>query len=154
MGKHDKGYYPEIVSNTFVDIAEQEGNSISPIKMQKLIFFAHGFMLGVFERPLVTDDFYAWSNGPVIPELYRKIKEQYSPEVLNFENYSTLPKKSQEYDIVSVVWKTFGSKSTSKLIDYTHRKDMPWYFVWQEGGYLSKIPNKIIEKCFKKLNSL
>jgi len=40
-------------------------------KLQKLCYYAQAWSLVWDEKPLFQEDFQAWSNGPVCPELYQ-----------------------------------------------------------------------------------
>jgi len=51
---------------------EDSGPSFSPMKIIKLVYIAHGWMLGINGLPLMKDPIEAWRYGPVIRELYGK----------------------------------------------------------------------------------
>ena len=40
----------------------------------KLVYLAHGWMLGLHKRPLIKEQVEAWLYGPVILVLYQKYK--------------------------------------------------------------------------------
>jgi uncharacterized phage-associated protein len=50
------------------------GESITPIKLQKLCYYAQGYALAE-DSELFPEDFQAWVQGPTIPNLYDKYKE-------------------------------------------------------------------------------
>ena len=60
----------EAIANSFLEI----GEPIDPMKIQKLVYFAHGWHLGFQEQPLSVEDAQAWQWGPVFPDLYHEIK--------------------------------------------------------------------------------
>ncbi|MBC6455939.1 MAG: DUF4065 domain-containing protein [Hormoscilla sp. SP5CHS1] len=49
---------------------ESAGDLISNLKLQKLVYYAQGFHLAIYVRPLFTEAIAAWTHGPVVPELY------------------------------------------------------------------------------------
>jgi uncharacterized phage-associated protein len=55
------------VANRFLELAEAEGRSLTPLQLMKLVYIAHGWMLGIHQRPLIKDHIEAWKLGPVIP---------------------------------------------------------------------------------------
>ncbi|MDM3846430.1 MAG: DUF4065 domain-containing protein [Aphanizomenon gracile PMC649.10] len=48
--------------------------SPSPMKLQKLCYYAQGYALAE-EKELFPEDFQAWQHGPVIYDLYYRYKE-------------------------------------------------------------------------------
>lgn len=68
--------YPvEKVANTFLRLAHTDGKSISPMKLQKLIYLAHGLNLALHGEPLVETEPEAWQHGPVFRSLYRETRK-------------------------------------------------------------------------------
>jgi uncharacterized phage-associated protein len=62
------------LANLFLKWASEDGLGVSPMKLQKLVFFAHADFLVRKGRPLVKQGFEAWDYGPVIPSLYREFR--------------------------------------------------------------------------------
>ena len=67
-------YSPDAVSNTLLDLAESEGKEICPLKLQKLLYFCHGWHLGLTGQPLQRELFEAWKYGPVLRSIYREFR--------------------------------------------------------------------------------
>ncbi len=40
------------------------------MKLQKMVFFAHGYHLAKYGEPLIKDEFLAWKFGPVVLTIY------------------------------------------------------------------------------------
>ena len=59
------------VLDTAKYILEQAG-SMSPMKLQKLCYYAQAWSLVWDDSPLFVEDFQAWETGPVCPELFYK----------------------------------------------------------------------------------
>lgn len=57
------------------DYVNSKGETISPKKLQKLIFYVEAWHLVHFNKPLIDEDFEAWVHGPVVPELYHELKK-------------------------------------------------------------------------------
>jgi uncharacterized phage-associated protein len=62
------------LSNLLLDWGDADGVRISPMKLQKLVFFLHADFLVKHGRALIKQEFEAWDHGPVIPSLYSEFK--------------------------------------------------------------------------------
>src|ERR1700676_3931940 len=62
------------VANWFLARAAADGKSLDPMKLQKLIYFAHGWSLALTDIPLIEEHPEAWDYGPVIPSVYHEFK--------------------------------------------------------------------------------
>ncbi|MEI3651960.1 type II toxin-antitoxin system antitoxin SocA domain-containing protein [Anabaena sp. AL09] len=94
--------------------------SPSPMKLQKLCYYAQGYALAE-EKELFPEDFQAWQHGPVIDSLYYKYKE-YKWHPID-EEVSEPDGIDYEYlqDIVSA----YGRYDGAALSTMTHR-ERPW----------------------------
>lgn len=63
------------VANYFLDKAREDGVDLSPMKLQKLIYFAHGWHLAIYGEPLIDESVEAWAWGPVISSIYHDFKK-------------------------------------------------------------------------------
>lgn len=128
------------VANEFLRLAYADGRRISPLKMQKLVYLAHGWYLAVTGRPLLNEPIQAWKYGPVIPSIYKEFKENGS-DVITFpasvyRNGQFAPAKMDEEgsledvatarQVVERVWQQYKSFSASDLTTLTHEEGSPW----------------------------
>jgi len=51
-----------------------DGELISPLKMQKLVYYAYAWVLVIHGKRLFGERFQAWARGPVVPSLYQELK--------------------------------------------------------------------------------
>src|SRR5689334_3355834 len=68
-------YQSKAIANAFLNLGFREKRGISPMKLQKLVYFAHGYYPGAYKNPLIDECFEAWPYGPVVPSLYHEFKE-------------------------------------------------------------------------------
>jgi len=128
----------------FLD-SSNEGDGISNLKLQKLVYYAQGFHIAIFDEPLFSEEISAWMHGPVVVDLYHEYKQYSSnpiPEVQDFDKGS-LTKK--EFEHVEEVFQVFGQFSAWKLRNMTH-EEAPWLKYEAEAGI---IPKHVIAEHFK-----
>lgn len=99
------------------------GDTITHLKLQKLVYYAQAWYLANYAKPLVKEDFEAWSHGPVCPELWHKYKNH---------GWDALPAPKPSPDIkksvdrfLHLLWDVYGDSSAKALERLTHSED-PW----------------------------
>lgn len=123
------------VANAFIQLAEQEGASISNMKLQKLVYFAQGFYAAFNNgQALFEEEIEAWKYGPVIPDLYHKFKIYLAGAIPPTHPYrDTTPLNANERAVVEWVYKNLGQHSAIKLSDFSHTQGSPWDVVFNGG---------------------
>ena len=118
--------YPvETIANVFIDIAADNGMYLTNLKLQKLIYFAHGWYLAFTDNPLITDDVQSWKYGPVIPNLYRKFSKYGSSAIPKPESFTFRPYTDEEKEFLREIYNAYGQFSAWALSEMTH-KTLPW----------------------------
>lgn len=127
-------YSPKAIANYFLDLAKQRGEAISPMKLQKLVYYAHGWFAGNTGKPLIDEEVEAWQYGPVIPSLYHEFKRFGSGPIsqkatdfvgLRLQEVAT-PAEAGIRQFLDSIWRTYGHFTAVKLSDMTHAPDGPW----------------------------
>ena len=67
--------------NSLLDSCASIDILISPLKLQKLLYFSYGIHLKLGGSKLDYLDFEAWTYGPVIPEVYHHYKHLKSNQI-------------------------------------------------------------------------
>lgn len=157
LGLHPP-YDSRVVANAFIDIARLERDLIDPMKIQKLVYLAHGWYLAMMGEPLIKDPVQAWPYGPTIPELYHEMKQYgagpisdyymiMSPERKEFE----IPFPSQEdMKFLKTVWMAYGPLTETQLSEVTHNSETPWADAYQRSDAALEIPNEKIQAYYKR----
>ena len=156
-------YLAAAVANSFLNIAKSEGGLVDPMKVQKLVYFAHGWHLG-FERGALSAEYaQAWRWGPVFPKLYGAVKiwgsepimDSVSAMEINHSKFrwSTPSIPSEDtfaMELTERVWKVYGHMSGPALSQLTHEPDGPWDVIRKKNPALRNqvIPNHLIQKNF------
>jgi hypothetical protein len=142
------------VANRFLELARESGQSLTPLQLMKLVYISHGWMLGLHNRPLVTDPIEAWKFGPVIPRLYRSVKAYGGSEVtmpLKPVSHSEPALDPDEEDIVRQTFDIYGHLSGVRLSALTHKQGTPWAQTWTAGSWAAQIPDDLIAEHYSQL---
>jgi len=151
----------EAVANYFIQRSFNTGVELTPMKLIKLVYIAHGWHLGYFSQNLINDAVQAWKYGPVIPDLYRKVK-WFGRNAIDapIEGYGTVGDPANPLpnphtlSLLDHVWKNYAHYDGLNLSAMTHQRGTPWDTTWsQRGGseYLGAIiPNELIERHYKE----
>jgi uncharacterized phage-associated protein len=55
------------VADYLISLAHERGESVNNMKLQRLLYYAQAWHLGIYDEPLFVDTIQAWMTGPVIP---------------------------------------------------------------------------------------
>ncbi len=104
----------------------EEESGICNLKLQKLLYYAQGFHLALFEEPLFDSPIEAWRHGPVCPEVYHQYKNQGGSLISapkDFEPSSLF--NHEQIAFLDEVYEVFGHRRAWKLRNMTH-DEPPW----------------------------
>ncbi len=143
------------VAKHFVDKANDAGHrDMTPLKLLKIVYVAHGWMLGLHGESLISEDVEAWQYGPVIPELYGGTSHFGRSHIDSlFDSYS-VDLSEDEQNIVNQTFDGYGKYTAGQLVALTHKEGTPWHQV-TKGEYYGRgviIPNYIIEQYYERLS--
>ena len=62
------------VADYFLLDAAERGERIRHMKLQKLCYYAQGFYVALYDRPMFKEPLYAWQYGPLAPDLWRRFR--------------------------------------------------------------------------------
>lgn len=106
-------------------ILEKHGE-MTTMKLQKLCYYSQAWSLVWDGVPLFSEDFQAWANGPVCPELFNWHRKKF---VINAND---LPQLSGSHNLTAAekenidnVLAYYGDKEAHWLSELTH-KERPW----------------------------
>ena len=140
------------IANRFLDLADRQGTSLTPMQLIKLVYIAHGWSLGLFGKPLVRDRIEAWQYGPVLPKLYEEVRTYRSNPVTEVLAAPLGEALSQEDDdLVRDVFRRYGPKDGLELSRLTHAPGTPWSNTYRPGGFGSLIPDDLIGAYYRHL---
>lgn len=107
---------------------ESVGDLLSNLKLQKMCYYSAGVINAVRnldEKPLFEERIEAWTHGPVVPELYRRFRDNGSSVIPELSNYDTDLVDDADQSVLDDVYNFYGQFSAWKLRDMTH-EESPW----------------------------
>jgi len=123
----------------------------SPMKIIKLVYTAHGWMLGINSRPLIKEPVEAWRYGPVIRELYRNIKQfrnnPIDPDAL--PEIDEVEFDNDETDVMNEVLSEYERFTAMELSAITHANGTPWDVTHKQNRVI--IPKDLIEEHYRRM---
>ena len=136
------------MANVF-DVAEyilSQLGETTTMKLQKLVYYCQAWSLAWDGVPLFEEDFEAWMNGPVCPELYQAHKGTFKVGSGFFRLYkSEDPNFSEDnIDSMNAVLRDYGDKAPYWLSELTHHEE-PWKSA-RRGLAVGEHSNNIISK--------
>lgn len=156
-------YSAKAIANKFLELAQQENNSLTQMQIQKLVYISHGFNLALTNEPLIDEQIQAWQYGPVISSLYDEFRGFGSQAITseatittiddNFNVNSVIPQinDKQTTQLINAVWDKYKIYSGPNLSDLTHQTGTPWSTTLKYNNYFSIIDNNIIKDYYLNL---
>jgi uncharacterized phage-associated protein len=141
------------VANRLLELAEAKGDSLTPMQLLKLVYIAHGWMLGLYSKPLINERVEAWQYGPVIPALYGHLRQyRGAPVSKKIKTLFNNPELDDvENDVVKQVYDAYSKFSGVQLSRMTHADGTPWANTYERGSFGKVIPVDLIEDHYKQL---
>jgi len=144
-----KKYNSKAVANYFLNKALAQERSLTHMQLQKLIYFAHGWRLGIKGDPLINERVEAWKYGPVVPSVWHEFKAFGSKPItrcatdfrivdagsssgLDTLDLSDIVTPSIDDDdeevrkLLDRVWSVYGTWSGIQLSSASHEPGGPW----------------------------
>ena len=120
-------YSAELVARWFAAWAEAEDAEVSNLKLQKLLYYAQGHHLADRGVPLFDDEIEAWSHGPVVKDVYHRLKQYGSGNVVlpESDDFTWEQVDDDTAQFLIRIWNTYGPIAAWKLRNMTHAGG-PW----------------------------
>lgn len=139
----------------------EELEEVTPLMLQKLLYFIQGIYSALYGKPLFEEDCRAWVHGPVYPEVYTLFRDfKYNP--IDDVRFGLLKGTDdvlteEERDVIDRVVNTFGIYGGKVLERITHNEG-PWKSA--RKGYGDQVPSSelvskdSIRKYYERVNEV
>ncbi len=148
------------IANYFVRKSFETGKELTPMKLVKLTYIAHGWYLALKDEALLSEAVQAWKYGPVVESVYESFKSYGAQQIFKYafdteiNNYPMVQTKELR-KFLDKIWEVYGNYTGIQLSALTHKKNTPWDITWNvEGGSKMKsaiIKDSLIKEHYKTL---
>jgi uncharacterized phage-associated protein len=104
--------------------AQDEAEYLSPMRLQKLLYYAQGWHLALRGEPLFGDTIEAWQHGPVVRAVFKEFQE-YGGRSIDVEKVPQHGLAPDASAFVANVWESYKHLSALALSAMTH-SEPPW----------------------------
>jgi uncharacterized phage-associated protein len=129
--------------------ALREEPDVTPMKLQKLLYFAQANYLASTGERLFNENVEAYEHGPVV---HREWQRHPGRQIIaaesqaNFASDDVVPTDVESF--LDQVWLRYKDCSATTLRNITHRQD-PWRKNYSEGSYRPIIPDAEMAEYFR-----
>ena len=140
------------VANVMIEKGLKDGNPLTPLQIIKLTYLCQAWMLGMFGKRMFTQDIEAWQYGPVIADVYQRVKNNGGLPVRKPIRASSESFNEDEQHILDQVYKVYGGWTGFKLSQLTHVLGSPWFETKQENPFERNavIPEHLIREYYAR----
>jgi uncharacterized phage-associated protein len=143
------------VANWFINAARRDGQQITLSKLQKLVYFAYGWHLALYGKPIISEVVTMMPWGPGFQTIYSFAGEfgcEPVPSCLSlFDGCPTLREDDPRIPLLRRIWEIYGEYHPYQLARMVNGANGPW------GKTRRKYPNRthvsidddLIMKAFK-----
>ncbi len=115
------------IANEFIRRGLDDGRALTPMHVQKLVFFSHARFLAFHKTPLIKQTFEAWEHGPVIRDVYDALKSYGAKPVTEpIFLRDQVAEPIEDHGAIDWCFRTYGHVGALTLSDLTHSPDGPW----------------------------
>lgn len=114
------------------ELCRLSGETLTQLRMQKILYYAHMIHLGRRSAPLVKNTFLAWKHGPVALGLYIHVKDWGADEIRldAFKDIVDLEEMEDceaEAQSLREAYEKLKDCTASQLVKASHSRNGAWY---------------------------
>ncbi len=140
-----------VVAEHILYLRHEMGLPTTNFELLKLVYIAHGWMLGLTGKPLISDKVHAWDLGPVVKDIYRRYRlfgrDPIETPKTTMESLLT----DEQAALVAEVVDSYKGMGFKHLFAITHHPDTPWHTVYHGQGRNAVIPDDLTREHYHKL---
>lgn len=131
-------FSPTVLCNNILKRSFSENIPVTPMKLQKLLYFVSCEYLKCTNTPLLSESFEVWQYGPVLPSVYNEFKSFRSSPITTFAKDANGGSFAYQEDTapnlknaLDAVWSCFKERTGVQLSRITHEDGSGWSNAFQ-----------------------
>jgi uncharacterized phage-associated protein len=128
------------VVRLFLSWANRDGDLITNLKMQKMLYYAEAWHLVNFSgRSLFPEPIEAWEFGPVVPPVWQRLK-QFGSMPIKYRNQGGQEEQefsSRQLRYLQEFYRVFMPYTAHALVNMSHN-EAPWIDAHERGVGISR----------------
>lgn len=132
-------YSPTVVANNILSRAFAEKITVTPMKLQKILYFVASEYQKATKMRLFEEPFLTWAYGPVLYSVFNEFKsfskENISRYARDARNRTLIVDESKDEALrgtLDQIWNATRYKGAIELSELTHAEDSAWDRAFQE----------------------
>ena len=120
-------YSADDIAGWFIDfnkryVETEEAELLSPMKLQKLLYYAQGALLAIDDIILFEDEIEVWEHGSVVPSVYHNYKKYGAGGIEKKEAATEAVFDEHTNAMLFGIYEKYGKYSAAQLRKMTHRE--------------------------------
>ena len=159
-------YEARKICNFLIAQSHAYSSELTNLRINKLLYFIHGWGLTSRREGFVRNHFLAWDFGPVVRPVFDAFKIYDNGKITEPATYFDYLSGTNQGCLMTIsprltlrqlarVTASYDQFSTSELVEKSHEPGGPWdivYTAWAKDNRLNlRIPNELIRTHFLKL---
>lgn len=131
---------PTVLSNNILYRAFAQSSPITPMKLQKLLYFIYRDYFKQTRQQIFAERFEVWKFGPVLPNVYHEFKQYGRHAISSYSKDSNgdsfMIREDSDNALIRVVedvWTQYKDVNGIFLSKITHQPNSAWYKALQKG---------------------
>ena len=90
---------------------------LTNLKLQKFVYFAHGWYSAFTDKTLIADEVQSWQYGPVIQNLYNALRHYGAkPIIKKIQSDKSIDPASEDFAFIRSVYRKYAMLSPCNLL--------------------------------------
>ena len=117
-------------------------------RLQKLLYFSDVWYMQQHGKSMLSDEFFAWPSGPVIPSVYATFCNYQDGRMLPVDEKGHTPLTEDQRRALDRIFAATEQIDTVDLVNASHIRFGPWDSVYKNDGEYRQIVSKESMRSF------
>lgn len=134
------------IANYFILQSLNTGIFLNGQKLNKMVFFAHGYYLALTDNPLINEAVINEKYGPIIRSIYKYFLSYGNKQILAMES-GLIKFPESDIKILNRIWEVYNPFSAIEIASLANCTDS--FYGKNKHLYKENFPNNAIKEYFK-----